>query len=198
MSSAVVDRESAAPNHLLRQTAAAAAELGRYAGEMAVAFTREQAYAALASLNPAAVFLDSYRIKPLPENLDIYFGPPEEFFIAPDTQEVYTRNHLVPILDDGNFGLVTFLNPDTKELVQMDVESPDENRANFRHWQQYLADLMIRVGESVDEDDRVRRIANLVGFAHMDQLFAYFARSQALSGDAWWEARRRFLLGIPA
>src|SRR5262245_30295256 len=99
-----------------------------------MAFTREQAFAALASLNPAQVFLDSYRIKRLPENLDIYFGPPEEFFIAPDTQELYTRKRMVPILDDGNFGLVTFLDPDTRELVQIDVESCAESRAVFQHW----------------------------------------------------------------
>jgi hypothetical protein len=167
-------------------------------GAARMGFTREQAYAALASLNPAPVFLDSYRIKRLPEDLDIYFGPPEEFFIAPDTQELYTDSRLVPILDDGNFGLVTFLDPDTRELVQMDVESPAESRAVFRHWQQYLADLMIRVGESVDDDSRVRRMAQLVGFAHSNELFDYFARMEAVSGDASWEARRLFPLSIPA
>jgi hypothetical protein len=163
-----------------------------------MAFTREQAFAALASLNPAQVFLNSYNVKPLAENLDIYFGPPEEFFIAPETQELYTHNRLVPILDDGNFGLVLLLNPETRELVQMDVESPPEVRAVFQHWQQYLAELMIGIGESVDDDGRVRRIADLIGFAHTDQLFDYFARSQAISGDAWWEERRQFPLSIPS
>jgi hypothetical protein len=162
-----------------------------------MAFTREQAYAALESLNPAQVFLESYRVQPLPEKLDSYFGPPEEFFIAPDTQELYTRNRLVPMLDDGNFGLVTFLDPKTRELVQMNVESPEGTRATFRHWQQYLADLMVRVGESVDDDERVRRIAQLIGFSHTDELFGYFTRTKALSADAWREARRRFPLDIP-
>jgi len=163
-----------------------------------MAFTREQAFAALASLNPAQVFLDSYRIKRLPENLDIYFGPPEEFFIAPDTQELYTRKRMVPILDDGNFGLVTFLDPDSRELVQIDVESCAESRAVFQHWQQFLADLMIRIGESVDDDSRVRHMAELVGFLHTEELFSYFARTEAISGDAWWETRRLFLRSIPA
>jgi hypothetical protein len=162
-----------------------------------MAFTREQAYAALASLNPAPIFLESYRVKRLPENLDIYFGPPEEFFLAPDTQKRYTRNRLVPILDDGNFGLVTFLDPDTRELVQIDVESPDEARATFQHWQQYLADLLIRVGESVDDDGRVRRMAELVGFRHTDKLFDYFARTASMTGESYLEARRQFL-SIPA
>jgi hypothetical protein len=163
-----------------------------------VAFTREQAYATLVSLNPATVFLDSYRVKRLPENLDIYIGPPEEFFLAPDTQELYTHHRLIPILDDGNFGRVTFLDPETRELVQMDVESPAESRAVFRHWQQYLAELMIRICESEDDDSRVWRLAGLVGFAFVDELFEDFDRTQALSGDAWWEARRQFPLSIPA
>jgi hypothetical protein len=133
-----------------------------------VAFTREQAYDALASLKPAKVFLSSYSVKPLPENLDIYFGPPEEFFIATDTQEPYTHGRLVPILDDGNFGLVTFLDPKTGNLVEVDVESPDKDRATFHDWQHYLADLMNRIEESVDDDEQVRRMARLIGFAHTD------------------------------
>jgi hypothetical protein len=161
-----------------------------------MAFTREQAFEALSSLNPAPVFLQSYAAKRLPENLDIYFGPPEEFFIAPDTQELYTRGRLIPILDDGNFGLVTFLDPQTRELVQLDVESPDETRTSFKHWQQYLADLLLRVAD-VDDDEQVRRIAALVGFEHTDKLFEFLDRAESLDGDAWWEARRRFPLSIP-
>jgi hypothetical protein len=162
-----------------------------------VAFTRDQALAALASLKPAPVFLESYRVKVLPENLEIYFGPPEEFFIAPDTQALYTGNRLVPILDDGNFGLITFLDPDTRELVQMDVEDPGNSRTTFRHWQQYLADLMVRIGESEDDDGRLRHLAELVGFAHTDALFGYFTRSEGLTGEAWGEARRLFPQTIP-
>jgi len=155
-------------------------------------FTRDQAYAALASLNPAQVFLDSYRTKKLPENLEIYFGPPEEFFIAPDTQALYSKNRLIPILDDGNFRLVTFLDPDTRKLIQMDIESPDEDRVSFNHWQQYLADLMITIGESVDSDDLLPRMADLIGFTHVEELFDYFDQTE----DAWSEARRQFLASI--
>jgi hypothetical protein len=163
-----------------------------------MAFTRDQSYRALSSLHPASVFLESYRTRPLPENLDIYFGPPEEFFIAPDTQEAYTRGRLIPILDDGNFGLVLFLDPDAGVLLQIDVESPDEVRATFRYWQQYLADLMVRVGEAEGSDDRIRRIADLVGFAHTGKLFEFFDRVQSMRGDAWWKARRQFPLSISA
>ena len=162
-----------------------------------MAFTREQSLAALASLDPATVFLDSYRIERLPENLDIYFGPPEEFFLAPDTQVLYTNNRLIPILDDGNFGVVTFLDPDTRDIVLMGVEFPDESRTTFRNWQQYLAALMICIGESVEEDERVRQIAKLVGFSHLDALFAFFGQVHGLGSEAWRDAKRKFLSGIP-
>jgi hypothetical protein len=159
--------------------------------------TRDQAYKALSSLNPARVFLDSYRVSPLPENLDIYFRPPDEFFDAPDQQELCTRGRLIPILDDGSFELITFLDPESKALVQIDIDTPGEVRATFSHWQQYLADLMMRIGESVDDDDRVRRKAELVGFAHTAKLFGYFDRARDFEGQAAEEARRLFPLSIP-
>jgi len=163
-----------------------------------MSFTRDQAYAALASLNPAQVFLDSYRHPKLPENLEIYFGPPEEFFIAADTQDRYTGGRLIPILDDGNFGLVTYLDPDSRELIQMDVESPDEDRTIFRHWQQYLADLIVTIGESLASDDHLRRIADRIGFGHVEELFDYYQRTEDLEGDEWWQARRQFPASIVA
>jgi hypothetical protein len=44
------------------------------------------------ALGVAPVFSESYRAKRLPENLSIYFGPPEEYFMAGLTpQETYDR-----------------------------------------------------------------------------------------------------------
>src|SRR5205823_1760609 len=110
--------------------------------------------------------------------------------------EPYTRGHLIPILDDGNFGVVTFLDPDTRALIQIHVESPDECATTFQHWQQYLAQVMIRIAEVAEDDERVRRIAALIQFSHTKQLFEYLDRAQQLDGDAWWEARRLFPLSI--
>jgi hypothetical protein len=160
-----------------------------------MSFTREQAYAALSALRPAKVFLDSYKKRTLPEHLDVYFGPPEEFFIAPDTQEPYSGGQLIPILDDGNFGIVLFTS--ATELVQIGVETPEAGRTYFRHWQQYLADLMLRVADAVEDDDRVRRMADLVGFKHTDALFEHFIRIESLTGPAWWDARSSFPFSIP-
>lgn len=134
-------------------------------------FKRDEAYAALASLNPAPVFLESYRSWRLPENLDLHFGPPEEFFLAPESQERYTRNRLVPILDDGNFSRITFLDPTTRELVQIHVEFPDESRRTFADWRGYLGDLMAGIAEFCDGDEsHLRRMAHLLGIDRIEEL----------------------------
>ena len=98
----------------------------------------------------------------------------------------------MPLLDDGNFGLVLFAGPKPGELVRISIEGPDEGRVWFRHWQQYLADLMIRIAEAIDDDKRIHRIADHVGFQHAAELFDYFRRVEGLTSAAVWEERCRF------
>jgi hypothetical protein len=160
---------------------------------------RDQARHSLALLNPSPVFLQAYEGHRLPENLDIYFSCPEEFFLAPETLPAYTEGHLIPILDDGNFGLITFYDPRGGGLVQKDIESPNEVRARFANWQQYLADLMIRIAESIDEDDRLRRVARLIDFHHLDELLAFFDACRDQPPVEEYNRRKaRFLDAIPA
>lgn len=158
--------------------------------------SRDKSYAALAKLKPAPVFLQSYQSKRLPEDLNIYFGPPEELFLAPATDEEYPWGDRIPILDDGNFGLLLFVDPGTKKLAQIDIECPDEIHDEYENWQQYLAELMIRIGEGIDDDKRVRRAAKVIAFAHVDGLFDFFSRTQALSGRAYKKAKRQFLASL--
>src|SRR3954471_7387307 len=147
--------------------------------------TREQARAALEALDPAPIFLEAYRSVRLPMNLDIYFGPPEEFFLAPDTETAYTGGRLIPILDDGNFGIITFYDPDTGALLQKDIESPREILARFEDWQQYLADLMIRIAEMIEDDAEVRGVAELIGFRHYPELMAFLEEQPEESFDEY-------------
>jgi hypothetical protein len=153
--------------------------------------TRDQAFDTLRSLNPAPVFLEAYRKRPLPHNLDIYFRPPEEFFLAPDSQDAYTEGRLVPILDDGNFGLVTFCDPSDGSLLMIDIESPGEVRWKFGNWQQYLGWLMIRIGESVDDDTKVRTMATCVAFESVDSLFVFFQGCARNEPIAVYDRRHR-------
>ncbi|MBL9091142.1 MAG: LYR motif-containing protein [Planctomycetaceae bacterium] len=159
-------------------------------------FSRNDAFDCLVALDVATVFLDSYRGKKLPENLDSYFGPPEEFFVAADTQEPYTDGELIPILDDGNFSVVTFCDPLQQHFVQYFVESPKSPINKFLSWQQYLADLLIHVGESMEDDERVRRVASIVGFQNSDLLFKFFAAAEDGSYDEYMRLRDEFVHGI--
>jgi hypothetical protein len=152
--------------------------------------TREESLAALESLGVADVFADSYRSKNLPRKLDIHFGPPEEFFLAPGTQDLYTNGLLVPLLDDGNFRIVTFLDPETSCFVQMDVEEPEDSRTVLTSWQQYLADVFMGIAESGADDDELAVIAQLIGFQHMDRTLEFMDCSL---GSGWCDARAKFI-----
>ncbi len=160
---------------------------------------RDQARHSLELLNASPVFLQAYEGRRLPEDLDIYFGCPEEFFLAPETLPAYTEGRLIPILDDGNFGLITFYDPTSGCLVQKAIESPHEVRARFANWQQYLADLMIRIAESIDDDDRLRRMAHLIDFRQFDELLAFFDACRDHPPAEEYDRRKaRFLDAIPA
>ena len=160
---------------------------------------RDEARRALFLLNAFPVFLEAYEGRRLPESLEIYFGCPEEFFLAPDTLLAYTEGRLIPILDDGNFGLITFYDPTSGGLVQKDIESPHEVSARFANWQQYLADIMIRAAESGDDDDRLRSVARLIGFHHFDELLAFFdACRDDPPTEEYYRRKARFFDAIPA
>ena len=76
---------------------------------------------------------------------------------------------MIPILDDGNFGIVTFLDPETRTIVQKDVERPFEEYARFEKWQQYLGSLVINMAESIDDDERLRLMSDLIGYKYFEE-----------------------------
>lgn len=159
--------------------------------------TREQARQTIELLGVAPIFSECYTTKRLPHNLDIFFSPPEEFFLAADSQERYAKGKLIPLLDDGNFGIVTFYDPDRRVFVQKDVESPEETAAEFTNWQQYLADLMMRIGEAIDDDDELREIAALLQFKHFDVTLAFLdSEEDGISYEAFSERRRKFIASL--
>jgi hypothetical protein len=158
--------------------------------------TREQARESLARFNAAPVFLDAYVYKRLPLRLDTYFRPPEPFFRPPDAPSEYLEGRLIPILDDGNFGIITFYNPANGVLVQKDVEAPREVLATFSNWQQYLADLMIRAAESSEDDERLRQISELIEFRYFDALMAFFNAHEHEAHYEYQRHKAEFIAGI--
>ena len=160
--------------------------------------TRDEALAALLSLDPTPVFAESYRNKRLPESLEIYFGPPEEFFLAGDTQSPYTDGRLIPILDDGNFGIVTFLDPESRTLVQKAAESPFDEYARFHNWQQYLGALVINIAESIDDDEQLRVMSDLVGYRYFDETLNLLDGLENAPHEGYHRAKASFLTSLRA
>jgi len=150
--------------------------------------TREQALSTLKALGAASIFVQSYRDEHLPKDLDLFFRPPEEFFLSPDTQERYTDGQLIPLLDDGSFNLVLFYDPESKLLLRKFVERPTD-AIHYFNWQQYLADLMITIAESIDDDDETElvEIARLLEFKYLQETIAFL---DTVSGQDHYETRK--------
>ncbi len=161
--------------------------------------TRDRAYAVLASLKPAQVFLDSYNMKTLPLNLQFLFGPPEEFFMASPEQLAHydATERLVPLLDDGNFDSILYYDPDRHEFVLKYVED-EEPTAVFKNWQQYLASLIRRLVETGDEDDNLRRTAEIIGFHDLDATLAHLASTAGLPSEEDAREWDRFVASLEA
>jgi len=102
----------------------------------------------------------------------------------------------MPILDDGNFGAVTFHDPDARRLLEIYVETPGEVCAEFNNWQQYLANLLRRIGEAEDDDARMLRMSELLGFRYAEELFDFWHRTNILRSDELNAEWRIFLAGI--
>lgn len=115
----------------------------------------------------------------VPFNLDIYCGCPEEFFITPAKQVPYTGGRLVPILDDGNFDSVTFVDPDTNAFVIKSIEEPNTERERFESLQQVVATILIRMGEADVDDDALRAAAGEMQFPKIDALIEFLNSADA-------------------
>ncbi len=161
-----------------------------------MATTREEALATLKALAAPAVILQSYTRKKLPEDLSVHLGPPGEFFLNPDTQEPYTEGRLIPLLDDGNFGLVLLWDPEARLFVQKDIEEPERVVRTFENWQQYLAWVLFEMLESTEDEEAIRRAAKLLEFRHTDGLLELWERSAQMSYEEQDEARDRFIDGL--
>jgi hypothetical protein len=93
----------------------------------------------------------------------------------------------VTVCEDGNFGVVTFYDRDAESFVQKAVESPQASPLVLASWQQYLADLFIRIAESGVSDEELEQIAGVIGFRHMERTLAFMESTD----DTEWSTRRR-------
>lgn len=162
-----------------------------------MAVTREQALETLESLGVAAIFIHAYLDNELPDHMELYFRPPDEFFLAPDTQEEYTQGRLIPLLDNGSFNLVLFYDPESKTFVRKYVEDPDDpnTQTHYANWNQYLADLMIDIVEGAEEDDdgELEKIAKRIEFERLYDVIAFVDSLSSVPYEEHDERRSGFI-----
>lgn len=154
---------------------------------------REEGYSWLQALGVARVFLESYRVRRLPEDLDNRFGPPEEFFtLDSSSQSDYDEGgRLVALLDDGNFDAILFFDRLRGDFVLKDVEIPSRVQRRFASWQQYLATLVRDLWEAERSDAALGRVAELIGFSHLPATISLLERVNESSDserEAAWQA----------
>ena len=95
---------------------------------------------------------------------------------------------VVPILDEGSFDTAILLHPYSGELFCFSIELPQQALRSYANWQQYLADLMLRLAEIEEDDAEVVRLGKLIGFEDFDALFALLA----LNGEDYRLASTQF------
>ena len=98
----------------------------------------------------------------------------------------------------GTLASVTFLDPKTRTIVQKDVESPFEEYARFQNWQQYLGSLVINMAESIDDDERLERMADLVGFKYLEETLSLLDSLGNAPHEETQRAKAGFLAGLQA
>lgn len=112
----------------------------------------------------------------MPENLDTFIRSPEEVFasLTADQQADFTDSRLIPV--PGNATFVALLIPAHRPIVVKHFEDPSLVSDMVETWERYVANLMIHIGEVIDEDDeRLRRIAALLRFEPIGELLKFLA-----------------------
>ena len=80
------------------------------------------------------------------------------------------------------------LHPHSGELFCFSIELPQQALRSYANWQQYVADLMLRIAEIEEDDAEVVRLGKLIGFEDFDALFALLA----LDGEDYRLASAQF------
>ena len=91
-------------------------------------------------------------------------------------------------MDEGSFDTALLLHPHSGELFCYSIEWPQQALRSYANWQQYLADLMLRITEIEEDDAEVVHLGKLIGFEDFDALFALLA----LNGEDYRLASSQF------
>ena len=71
-----------------------------------------------------------------------------------------------------------------------------EERTRFQNWQQYLGWLVINMAESIDDDQRLRVMSDLVGYKYFDETLAFLDDLGNIPSEQYHRAKDGFLEGL--
>jgi hypothetical protein len=158
--------------------------------------TRAEVLGWIRRLGLADVFCRLYLREPVPYHLDVHFGCPEELFSPTGQQSTFTEGGLIPLLDDGNFGLILLFDPLSGQFIEKDIEGGGEVQTRYDNWQQYLAELMIRIADSGADDEKLRGIAEMVGFRYLAETLQFLDSCGNLPFDEYHRRKEAFRMQL--
>ena len=78
------------------------------------------------------------------------------------------------------------------------MESPFEEYARFQNWQQYLGSLVINMAESIDDDERLRLMSDLVGYKYFEEILTLLDSLGNAPYEEYQRAKADFLATLRA
>ncbi len=164
--------------------------------------TQEQARADIVALGLPQVVLDIVDEKELPvPNLDLQFRAPYEIFrLEADGQTEYVAGRVTPLwAGNSGYTVVAYHHaPERRGFFRFDLagDDPRDTHPVVLSWQQVLVKEFQEMWEGEATAERMRPMATLFGFAHVDRLMAElqeFDLHTFEKSDAW---RAAFIASI--
>jgi hypothetical protein len=136
------------------------------------------------SLELSGVFEDLYWGRDVPFDLDIYMSYPAQFRdTSLEDWHPLTSGGLVPVVDDGNFYNICFLDPDRNVFVVKFIGNPDVIISEYSSWQQYLANCLMEMADSGLGQRELIAIATKVGFDDLNALSSLLNELEQLADE---------------
>jgi hypothetical protein len=136
--------------------------------------TPEEARQNIVALGVPQIVLDVFDEKPLPYHLDLNFCTPYMIFsLGQAEQRQYGQGRITPLWTNGaHYTVVAYHHdPSRQGYFRFDIEKPGEEEGPIGlSWQQILIEEFQFLWEFEMPDDRLREVARLFEFKHIELL----------------------------
>jgi len=90
-------------------------------------------------------------------DISIFIGCPTEYFLlSTDQQRIYSKDLLIPIVDNGNFDSVVFHDPKANYFIELSAEDPFNPKGKFKNFNQVIFNVFCRVCESYESINEIK------------------------------------------